>query len=199
DCARSLPPASGSPPRILIGDPAAFTDAGRAGTVRLATPVRYAELAHALGSACAVAGGVETGSDARSAPLGGRALLAEDNPVNQLVAQAMLEQLGMTVETVDNGSSALERMAAAHFDLVLMDCQMPVLDGYQATREWRRRESAREPGKPGRRLPIVALTASALPDERQRCLDAGMDDYLAKPYRISDLAAIAARHVASRS
>jgi CheY-like chemotaxis protein len=86
-------------------------------------------------------------------------------------------------------------MAAAPFDLVLMDCQMPVLDGYQATREWRRRERAR----PGRRLPIVALTASALPDERQRCLDAGMDDYLAKPYRISDLAAIAARHVAPRS
>jgi signal transduction histidine kinase/CheY-like chemotaxis protein len=199
DCARTQPLASASPSRILIGDPAGVPAAGpesaRAGTARLATPVRYAELWRALESACAVGGGGETGSDSRSAPLGGRALLAEDNPVNQLVAQAMLEQLGMTVETVDNGSSALERMAAAPFDLVLMDCQMPVLDGYQATREWRRRERAR----PGRRLPIVALTASALPDERQRCLDAGMDDYLAKPYRISDLAAIAARHVAPRS
>src|SRR5690606_2414500 len=76
-----------------------------------------------------------------------------------------------------NGEAALARLAAAEYDLVFMDCQMPVLDGYSATRRWREQEAVRG----GRRLPIVAMTANVMAGDRQRCLDAGMDDYLSKP------------------
>lgn len=107
-----------------------------------------------------------------------RLLLVEDNPVNLLVAQKLLSALGFTCETAANGDIALKRMQAEHFDLILMDCQMPVLDGYAATRRWREREAQRADAG---RLPIVAMTANAMAGDRQRCLDAGMDDYLAKP------------------
>ena len=107
-----------------------------------------------------------------------RLLLVEDNPVNLLVAQKLLSALGFKCETAANGDIALKRMQVEHFDLILMDCQMPVLDGYAATRRWRELESQRADGG---RLPIVAMTANAMAGDRQRCLDAGMDDYLAKP------------------
>ncbi|HEV7269334.1 hybrid sensor histidine kinase/response regulator [Pseudoxanthomonas sp.] len=107
-----------------------------------------------------------------------RLLLVEDNPVNLLVAQKLLSALGFTCETAANGDIALKRMQTEHFDLILMDCQMPVLDGYAATRRWREREAQRADAG---RLPIVAMTANAMAGDRQRCLDAGMDDYLAKP------------------
>ncbi len=107
-----------------------------------------------------------------------RLLLVEDNPVNLLVAQKLLSALGFNCETAANGDIALKRMQLEHFDLILMDCQMPVLDGYAATRRWRELEAQRADGG---RLPIVAMTANAMAGDRQRCLDAGMDDYLAKP------------------
>ncbi len=107
-----------------------------------------------------------------------RLLLVEDNPVNLLVAQKLLAALGFDCDTAANGDLALKRMQAEAFDLVLMDCQMPVLDGYAATRRWRELEAERADGA---RLPIVAMTANAMAGDRQRCLDAGMDDYLAKP------------------
>ena len=107
-----------------------------------------------------------------------RLLLVEDNPVNLLVAQKLLSALGFTCETAANGDIALKRMQVEHFDLILMDCQMPVLDGYAATRRWRELEAQRADVG---RLPIVAMTANAMAGDRQRCLDAGMDDYLAKP------------------
>ncbi|MCR6624826.1 hybrid sensor histidine kinase/response regulator [Pseudoxanthomonas japonensis] len=107
-----------------------------------------------------------------------RLLLVEDNPVNLLVAQKLLSVLGFRCETAANGDIALKRMQLEHFDLILMDCQMPVLDGYAATRRWRELETQRAEGG---RLPIVAMTANAMAGDRQRCLDAGMDDYLAKP------------------
>lgn len=107
-----------------------------------------------------------------------RLLLVEDNPVNLLVAQKLLSALGFCCETAANGDIALKRMQLEHFDLILMDCQMPVLDGYAATRRWRELEVQRADGG---RLPIVAMTANAMAGDRQRCLDAGMDDYLAKP------------------
>ncbi|MDI1252611.1 ATP-binding protein [Thermomonas sp.] len=113
-----------------------------------------------------------------------RILLVEDNPVNLMVAQRLLQVLGYECETAGNGQVALERMEAEHYDLVLMDCQMPVLDGYSATRRWRELEQER---KPEERLPIVAMTANAMAGDRQKCLDAGMDDYLAKPVTRSDL------------
>lgn len=107
-----------------------------------------------------------------------RLLLVEDNPVNLLVAQKLLSVLGYECDTAPNGEVALSHMASGGYDLVLMDCQMPVLDGYSATRRWREHEAGQAPG---RRLPIVAMTANAMAGDRQRCLDAGMDDYLSKP------------------
>ncbi len=106
-----------------------------------------------------------------------RILLVEDNPVNLLVAQKMLAVFGHRADTAADGEAALSRMAQTNYDLVLMDCQMPVLDGYTATRRWRASEAAQGSDH----LPIVAMTANAMAGDRQRCLDAGMDDYLSKP------------------
>ena len=117
-------------------------------------------------------------------------LLVEDNPVNLMVAQRLLEVLGFECETAGNGQVALEKMETEHYDLVLMDCQMPVLDGYSATRRWREWEQEH---KPEQRLPIVAMTANAMAGDRQKCLDAGMDDYLAKPVTRGDLSRCIAR------
>ncbi|MFJ4397669.1 response regulator [Pseudomonas sp. NPDC089396] len=112
-----------------------------------------------------------------------RILLVEDNPVNQLVAKGMLAKLGCQVQLATQGAEALELLAQETFDLVLMDCNMPVMDGYEASR--RIRQSGRWPD-----LPIVALTANAMPEERERCRAAGMNDYLAKPFRREELLAL---------
>ena len=113
-----------------------------------------------------------------------RILLVEDNPVNLMVGQRLLGVLGVNCDTAANGEAALLRMSASRYDLVLMDCQMPVLDGYSATRQWRENELA---SGVSRRLPIVAMTANAMAGDRQKCLDAGMDDYLAKPVTRAEL------------
>ncbi len=113
-----------------------------------------------------------------------RILLVEDNPVNLMVAQRLLQVLGAECDTAGNGQVALDKLDAEHYDLVFMDCQMPVLDGYAATRRWRELEQER---KAEHRLPIVAMTANAMAGDRQKCLDAGMDDYLAKPVTRGDL------------
>jgi signal transduction histidine kinase/CheY-like chemotaxis protein len=112
-----------------------------------------------------------------------RVLLVEDNPVNLMVGQRLLSVLGTHCDSATNGEAALLRMSASRYDLVLMDCQMPVMDGYTATRRWREHEAATG----GRRLPIVAMTANAMAGDRQKCLDAGMDDYLAKPVTRGEL------------
>nr|WP_225776852.1 response regulator [Pseudomonas sp. Marseille-Q3773] len=112
-----------------------------------------------------------------------RILLVEDNPVNQLVAKGMLAKLGCQVHLATQGAEALEMLEQEPFDLVLMDCNMPVMDGYEASR--RIRQSGRWPD-----LPIVALTANAMPEERERCRAAGMNDYLAKPFRREELLAL---------
>ncbi len=113
----------------------------------------------------------------------GRILLVEDNPVNQLVAKGMLGKLGCEVSVAAHGAEALDQLEHSEFDLVLMDCNMPVMDGYEASRQIRR--SGRWP-----QLPIVALTANAMSEERERCRAAGMSDYLAKPFRREELAAL---------
>jgi CheY-like chemotaxis protein/HPt (histidine-containing phosphotransfer) domain-containing protein len=115
-------------------------------------------------------------------------LLAEDNPVNQAVALGMLEAMGLAVDIADNGRQAVDRFAADRYDLVLMDWQMPELDGFAATAEIRRREQAS-----GAHLPIVALTANAIDGDREICIAAGMDDYLAKPFTRGQLATTLAR------
>ncbi|WP_032898904.1 hybrid sensor histidine kinase/response regulator [Pseudomonas sp. Ag1] len=122
---------------------------------------------------------LETGPLAHRA----RILLVEDNPVNQLVAKGMLGKLGCEVIVAAHGGGALKLLEEQGFDMVLMDCNMPVMDGYEASRQIRR--SGRWPD-----LPIVALTANAMSEERERCRAAGMNDYLAKPFRREELKAL---------
>ncbi|HEY2820545.1 MAG TPA: MHYT domain-containing protein [Candidatus Acidoferrum sp.] len=118
-----------------------------------------------------------------------RLLLVEDNAVNQLVASRMLQRLGFTVEFATDGKKAVEMVAANRYDLVFMDCQMPVMDGYQATEEIRRTEP------PDRHVVIVAMTANAMQSDRERCIEAGMDDYLSKPINKSAVVAILKRYL----
>ena len=132
----------------------------------------------------AVATGAGDAGEATSSVRSARVLLVEDNPVNLMVGQRLLSVLGVDCDTAHNGEVALLRMSASRYDLVLMDCQMPVVDGYTATRRWR---EAEELTGDGNHLPIIAMTANAMAGDRQKCLDAGMDDYLAKPVTRAEL------------
>ncbi len=115
-------------------------------------------------------------------------LLAEDNKVNQQVARRMLLKLDCDVEVAENGVIALQMAAAKQYDMCFMDCQMPQMDGFEATRQLRQREVADGP-----RLPIVAMTANAMKGDEERCLQAGMDDYVSKPVSAEKLAAVLLR------
>ncbi len=119
-------------------------------------------------------------------------LLVEDNPVNCEVAAGMLETLGCSTRSVENGWLAIEVIGQEPFDAVLMDCHMPVMDGMTATAEIRRREQS----SGGARVPIIALTANAMEGDRERCLAAGMDDFLSKPFTVQKLAALLRRWLA---
>jgi CheY-like chemotaxis protein len=109
-------------------------------------------------------------------------LIAEDNQINQIVAARVLERCGCRPVVVGDGREALRAFEEQRFDAVLMDCQMPEMDGYQATAALRDRE------QDGRRVPVIAMTAQAMDGDRARCLEAGMDDYITKPLRHADLA-----------
>jgi signal transduction histidine kinase/ActR/RegA family two-component response regulator len=115
-------------------------------------------------------------------------LVAEDNPVNQILAARMLERLGYAVELVHDGRQAVAAVDHMRYAAVLMDCQMPELDGYEATEEIRRHEGD------GHRTPVIAMTANSMPGDRQKCLAAGMDDYVSKPVRSDQLAEVLARN-----
>jgi two-component system sensor histidine kinase/response regulator len=110
-------------------------------------------------------------------------LVVEDNPVNKKVVVVTLSRHGYSVDTAINGVDALRRLADRDYAAVLMDCQMPIMDGYEATRQLRLREGT------ARHTPVIALTASVLTGAREQCLEAGMDDYLAKPLQVDDLMA----------
>ncbi|HEY8133503.1 MAG TPA: response regulator [Thermoanaerobaculia bacterium] len=118
-----------------------------------------------------------------------RILVADDQAVNRKLTMRQLERLGFTVDTAENGRQAVEAMSRTEYDLVFMDCHMPEMDGFAATEEIRRRE------RNGRRTPIIALTASVVGPERERCTAAGMDDYLTKPVREPDLLRILSQWV----
>jgi CheY-like chemotaxis protein len=122
---------------------------------------------------------------------GARVLLAEDNETNQVVAVGVLQELGYQVDVADDGVQALEMFTQHSYRAVLLDCQMPNMDGYQTADAIRRQEADTydDSGPPPTRTPIIAMTAAALKGDRDRCYAAGMDDYLAKPFEAEDLAA----------
>ena len=124
----------------------------------------------------------------------GRILIADDYPVNVRIAVALCQHFGLTVDTASNGMEALTALARTDYDLVLMDCQMPDMDGLSATRELRRREAA----EGLTRTTVVAVTANVFPEEQAECLAAGMDAHLAKPLRVQELAAVFARYLRVR-
>ena len=156
----------------------------RAGILRCVhKPIRQAELHEVLCSALRAT--LETAADAAppataATGLAGKVLLAEDNPVNQQVGEAMLAKLGIAVRFAANGEEAVRLAQAEAFDLILMDCHMPIMDGYEAS-------TAIRMHAPAHRVPIVALTANVMEGNRERCLTAGMDDFLAKPYSLEQL------------
>ena len=115
-------------------------------------------------------------------------LLADDNEVNQEVAVLMLEKLGYCADVASNGREAVDAVMQKRYAAVLMDCEMPVVDGYEATAEIRRRF-------PDAKLPIIAITAGTTDDDRQRCLDAGMNDFLPKPILLPVLTSVLQRWV----
>ncbi|HEY9105550.1 MAG TPA: response regulator, partial [Roseateles sp.] len=126
---------------------------------------------------------------ARQAGLAGaRVLVVEDNPINQELARDLLNRAGIVVNIAGDGREALDTLARERFDAVLMDCQMPVMDGYEATQALRQRPGLQD-------LPVIAMTANAMAGDRQKALDAGMNDHVAKPIRIDDLFATLARWV----
>ena len=116
-------------------------------------------------------------------------MVVEDNPVNQRVAARILEKAGFVVDVAGNGGDALIAVAAASYSAILMDCQMPEMDGFEATMELRLRE------EPGQHTPIIAMTAGAMADDRDKCLAAGMDDYISKPVNAQELRSLVARWV----
>ncbi len=158
----------------------------------ISKPIRQSELLKVirgvLGDAVPTQSAALPKASAERTELTGSVLLAEDNPVNQEVAKALLARLGLSVAVAGNGTEAVAMVEAGHYDLILMDCQMPVMDGYQATAAIRQRQA-----EGARRLPIIALTANAMEGDRNKCLAAGMDDYLAKPYNQRQLREVLAR------
>ncbi|MFN3690122.1 MAG: response regulator, partial [Fimbriimonadales bacterium] len=126
---------------------------------------------------------------------GRRVLVVEDNPVNQKVVLRQLERWGVHAQVAPNGVEALRLFEEGDFDVILMDCQMPEMDGFEATRRIRERE--RVQGLP--RTPIIALTANAMAEDRAACAQAGMDDYLAKPFKPEALQAVLLRWAQRRA
>ena len=197
---QAIGPTAAEPALLLMsnagtrGRAEQYASAGFSGF--LARPVRSGTLADTLETLLAPRCDVPTAADRGSvvatptpvsnAPLR-LVLLVDDNVVNQKVGAKMLEKMGCRVNLASNGLEAVEAWARVPYAIIFMDCQMPEMDGYEATAEIRRREAI------GSRIPIVALTANAMQGDREKCLEAGMDDYLSKPIKPDDLRAALAR------
>ena len=198
-CAIQAVPALARTRLVMLSSTYASADAherAQAGILRYLTkPIRRADLLRALTGVLALGpqGSAPPRSRAALAPLQGCVLLVEDNPINQGVARAMLGKLGLACEVAQHGAEAVERVRARAFDLVLMDCQMPVMDGFEATRTIR---ALPQPPRAAR-LPILAMTANAMHGDEQRCLEAGMDAFIAKPYTLQQLHAALAPWLAA--
>jgi signal transduction histidine kinase/CheY-like chemotaxis protein len=177
----------GTPPLVMLSSVDQDEDAALEAGIGffLTRPVRQSRLYDCLMSALRGTAGAAADKHAAEgrAQLFARVLLVEDNPVNQELALHMLEHLGCRCAVAANGREALDALGRDSFDIVLMDCEMPEMDGFQATAAVRVRES----GSAEPRLPIVALTAGAVEGDRDKCLAAGMDDYLSKPFSIDQM------------
>jgi two-component system, sensor histidine kinase and response regulator len=192
---RQRPELSRTQLMILTSTAANLTELERqaSGILRfLSKPVRHSDLLRVL---CSILAPAEPRIDAPPAPSvhngvssQRKVLVVEDNPINQQVVNAMLRSLGVQVTLANDGQQAVELVRNFDFDLVLMDCQMPVMDGYQATAAIRSLPLGR-----GEHLPIAAVTANALQGDEQNCLDAGMNDFLPKPFRLAQLQALLTR------
>lgn len=173
----------GDVPLILLSSMGALQPAREIGfAAALAKPVRQATL---LRTVLSVLGGGDPDPDHAPAPklpdvVRARVLLADDNKINRMVALAMLRRFGCDTDVVEDGRAAVEAVMARHYDLVLMDVQMPEMDGFEATAEIRRLLGERP-------LPIIAMTAHAMEGDAERCLAAGMDDYIGKPVTFATL------------
>ena len=194
---RSDPAVRGAVIVTMSGSSGQFQELGQTLSgivdVCLSKPVRQSQLFNALANACAErrpngpSGSLaakpnpEPSFAGKFARCDGRILVVEDNPVNQKVACMMLERLGLRTDVASNGREAAEMSAQAPYSLILMDCQMPEMDGYEATRNIRRREG------PARQVAVIAMTADAVAGSRERCLEAGMDDYITKPVKMDEL------------
>ncbi len=193
-------PALGAPVTVMLISLGQFHDLSpiESGVLDacLSKPVRQPQLFNALAGAWAKRQGAELSGSQRPKPKAAdlkaavagkfaagnsRVLVVEDNAVNQKVACRMLETLGLRTDVASSGREAVEMSALVPYDLILMDCQMPEMDGYEATREIRRRDGEKRP------VAVIAITADAMAGSRDRCLAAGMDDYISKPVRLEEL------------
>ncbi|AUM14737.1 hypothetical protein Kalk_20915 [Ketobacter alkanivorans] len=190
---QSMAPLKTSPKVIMLSSLAQRADALRTGMEAklsvdwLSKPITREKLCRVLIDTFELDQPEETADkqDAASGEMvGRRILLVEDNAVNQMVAKGLLNKLGYVVTSVVNGKEALGLLEEKEFDLILMDCMMPVLDGYETTTALRDKEAANEASV---RIPIIAMTANVVEGEQQRCLACGMDDYLSKPVNIEEL------------
>lgn len=169
------------------GSPMSMTQSFLRKTPARPLPALPAEAAASAGAS------VGSGSAGNSANAQDKILLVEDNPTNQIVASIELRNLNLEVIIASNGKEALGVLPQHDFAIVFMDCQMPVMDGYECTGEIRKKET-----KTGKRVPIIAMTANAMEGDREKCLEAGMDDYISKPFETEKLEALVAKYLADK-
>ncbi|MBU2955466.1 hybrid sensor histidine kinase/response regulator [Marinobacter sp. F3R08] len=174
---------------VVLADPTGVMPPAKGQTQHLSLPLRRHELLRCLGRAAGLVTRdnefqtptKQTRQTSLESPL--KILLVEDNQVNQLVASNLLKNLGHRTDHAENGLQALQALEQTHYDLVLMDCQMPVMDGYKATQKIRQNPEWKD-------LPIIAVTANVMQGDREDCLASGMNDYVTKPYRRDELRAV---------